>query len=64
MKKLYRDKRDGMIAGICAGLADSYHWDPTIVRLVAVFATILTGIWPGVVTYGIGWLLIPEKQEL
>ncbi len=64
MKKLYRDKRNAMIAGICAGLADSYHWDPTIVRLVAVFATILTGIWPGIITYLVGWLLIPEKQDL
>lgn len=62
MKQLYRLQEGKKIAGICAGIADAYKIDVTLVRLVFVFATVLTGIWPGIVTYLVGWYLIPEKQ--
>ena len=28
-KKLYRDPQNGMIAGVCAGVAEYFGWDPT-----------------------------------
>ena len=62
MKKLYRLNECKKIAGICAGIAEIYGFDVTIVRLVFIFATILTGIWPGIVTYLAAWYLIPEKE--
>ena len=62
MKQLYRLQEGKKIAGICAGVADAYKIDVTLVRLIFVFATILTGIWPGIVTYLVGWYLIPEKE--
>lgn len=51
------------IAGICAGVADSFKMDVTLVRLIFIFATVLTGIWPGVVTYLAAWYLLPEKEK-
>ncbi|NLG15784.1 MAG: PspC domain-containing protein [Fibrobacter sp.] len=63
MKKLYRLREGKKIAGICAGLADSYNFDVTLVRLVFVFVTILTAVWPGVLTYLAGWYLIPEVEH-
>lgn len=62
--KLYRVNEDKKIAGICAGIADIYNYDVTMVRLIFIFATVLTGIWPGVITYLAGWYLIPEKDSL
>jgi phage shock protein PspC (stress-responsive transcriptional regulator) len=59
--KLYRVNEDKKIAGICAGIADIYNYDVTLVRLIFIFATVLTGIWPGVITYLAGWYLVPEK---
>jgi phage shock protein PspC (stress-responsive transcriptional regulator) len=64
MKKLYRLEKNKLIAGICAGIADAYNLDPTVVRLAAVFLTILTAFWPGVITYLVAWYLLPEKSEL
>jgi len=52
------------IAGICAGVADSFKMDVTLIRLIFIFATVLTGIWPGVVTYLAAWYLLPEKEKL
>lgn len=31
-KRLYRSN-NGMIAGVCAGIADYFGWDPTLVRI-------------------------------
>jgi phage shock protein PspC (stress-responsive transcriptional regulator) len=53
--------RDGRrIAGVCAGIADRYGWDPTIVRLVAVLSVFLPG--PQVLAYLILWLVIPSED--
>lgn len=62
--KLYRLEKSKKIAGICSGIADIYKIDVTLVRLIFIFATVLTGIWPGVVTYLAAWYLVPEKESL
>lgn len=62
--KLYRMEQDKKIAGICAGIADNYNIDVTLVRLIFIFATVLTGIWPGVITYLAAWYLLPVKEQL
>jgi phage shock protein C len=64
MKKIYRIKKEKKIAGICAGIGEIYGWDPTIVRVVAVFGAVATGIWPGVIAYCAGWYLIPDKEDV
>jgi len=60
--KLYRLEQGKKIAGICAGIADEFNYDVTIVRLIFIFVTVLTGIWPGIITYLVGWYLIPLKE--
>lgn len=34
-RRLYRSN-NGMIAGVCGGIADYFGWDPTLVRLYTV----------------------------
>jgi len=64
MKKIYRLEEGKKIAGICAGIADMYSLDVTVVRLIAIFFAILTTIWPAVITYLAGWYLIPVKEPV
>jgi len=64
MKRIYRLKSDKKIAGICAGLADRYAIDPMTIRIAAVFCAVATGFWPGIITYCVAWLLLPDKTEL
>lgn len=33
-KKLYRDKVNGKISGVCAGLAEYFEIDVTLIRLI------------------------------
>ena len=59
MKKLYRSRNNRMIAGVCAGLADYFGIDPTIVRIIFVIL-VFAGLG-GVLVYGILWLITPEE---
>ncbi len=58
-KKLYRSTKDKKIAGVCAGLADYFDIDPTIVRLIAL--ALLLGAGTGGLAYIIGWIIIPQQ---
>ncbi|HEX9934217.1 MAG TPA: PspC domain-containing protein [bacterium] len=61
MKRLYRSIQDRKIAGVCGGLGEYLGADPTVLRLVAVFLGLVTGIVPGIITYFIAWIIIPEE---
>lgn len=63
MLKLYRYLENKKAAGICAGLADRYNFDVTLVRLTVIFVTVLTQFAPGIITYLVGWYLIPVKDK-
>jgi len=59
MKKLYRSRKDQMIAGICGGLGEMFSIDSTLIRLATVFVGVATGILPMVAAYVAGWIIIP-----
>jgi len=59
-KKLYRSN-DQLIAGVCAGLAEYFDFDPTIVRLVYALLTICTA-FSGVLCYLVLWIIMPSRQ--
>ena len=58
IKKLYRSKKNRMIAGVCGGVGEYLNTDPTIIRVLWVIAT-FWGI--GLLAYIIAWIVIPEK---
>jgi phage shock protein PspC (stress-responsive transcriptional regulator) len=62
--RLTRSVADRQIAGVCAGLADYLHLDPTIVRVASVVLAIYPGaIIGGVIAYLIGWIVIPANHS-
>jgi len=63
MKKLYRSKKDKKIAGVCGGLGEYLNVDSTIIRLLLIFLTLATGLVPFLLTYLIGWAIIPFEEE-
>src|SRR5258708_14269401 len=56
-RKLMRSSTDKKIAGVCAGLADYFDLDPTIVRVVWLLAVLLAGT--GGLAYLLLWVLLP-----
>jgi len=63
MKKLYRSKTNRMLLGVCGGLGEYLNTDPTIVRLVWLFLTALTGFLPFIIVYLAAAIIIPEKED-
>jgi phage shock protein C len=60
VRKLYRSRKDRVIAGVCGGVAEYFKIDPVWVRIVWVLAIFAKGL--GLVAYVLCWLLIPERE--
>ena len=58
MKRLTRSTSDRKLAGVCAGIAEYFGIDPTLVRVAWVIFCLMGG--SGVIAYLICALLIPE----
>lgn len=61
-KQLYRSREDRMIAGVCGGLGEYFDIDPTIIRLIFVFGSVITSsglFW----VYLVMMFVVPEKPR-
>lgn len=60
-KRLMRSGRDQKIGGVCAGLANYFDIDPTIVRVIWGILIICYGV--GLIPYLILWAIAPVSNE-
>jgi phage shock protein PspC (stress-responsive transcriptional regulator) len=51
-----------MLAGVCAGAAEYFGIDVTLVRVIVAVVCVFTG-GVGVLAYLAAWLIIPEEGE-
>ena len=61
IKRLYRSRHDKVLGGVCAGIADYFHVDPVLVRLLWVIFALIMGT--GIIAYIIAWIIIPEEPK-
>lgn len=61
LHRLYKSKKNRVIAGVCGGFAEFFKIDATIVRLIFIFVMIITAVFPLLITYLIACLIIPER---
>ena len=59
---LYR-ARNGLIGGVCGGLAVALGWTPTRVRILYVLVSVLSAAFPGIIVYLILWVVIPKSPR-
>lgn len=57
-KKLYKDKRNEKLCGVCAGIAKYFSIDVTLIRLAWVLFCALGG--SGVLAYIVCAIVIPD----
>lgn len=60
-KKLYRSRKEKMIAGVCGGIAGYFSVDPTLIRLLAILFTLAGG--SAILGYIIMWIVVPLEPE-
>ena len=61
-KRLVRPRQGRKIAGVCLGFAEYFDIDVTVVRLVWLIASFMTGI--GLLSYPIAWIVMPDEPLL
>lgn len=61
MKRLYLSSTNKKISGLCGGIGEYMDTDPSIIRLLWIIVTILTGVVPGIIAYLIAVLVIPTE---
>ncbi len=59
MATLTRPQQGAIIAGVCAGLAERFGMDATVVRLLFVLSCLLPG--PQFVIYLVLWVIMPRR---
>jgi phage shock protein C len=60
--RLYRDKENGRIAGVCAGIADYFGFNRTAIRLLTAFSMLF--FWPILIYILLAFLLPVKPAEL
>ena len=61
-KRLYRSESSRMLCGVCAGIAESFNLDPTLIRLAWALFCILGG--SGVLAYILAAIIIPPESRV
>ena len=60
-KRLYRSESSRMLCGVCAGIAEYFNLDPTLIRLAWALFCILGG--SGVLAYILAAIIIPPESR-
>jgi phage shock protein C len=61
-KRLVRPRINRAIAGVCAGFAEFFDIDLTLMRLIWLLVAIFTGF--GFIAYLIAWIVMPSEPEI
>jgi phage shock protein C len=61
-KVLARSRNGRMVAGICAGAAEYFGWDLTLVRVIVAVIAVISG-GTGALAYLAAWAIIPEEGK-
>ena len=56
-RKLYKS-RNRMLCGVCGGIGEYFHIDPTVIRLLWIIFSVVGGC--GILAYIIAAIVIPE----
>lgn len=62
MEKKLRRSKNQIVGGVCAGIANYFDWDFTLVRAIYAVLTIFTAAFPGVLLYLILWIVMPLED--
>ena len=60
-KKLYKSRKNRLLAGVCGGIAEYFDIDATIVRLIFVLLSVCFG--GGIILYIVAAIIMPSKDE-
>lgn len=60
-RRFYRDTKNGMIGGVCAGIADYFGFDITVVRIITLISICFLGT--PLAIYIVLWFIVPRRPD-
>lgn len=63
MERKLTKSYDRCLSGVCAGIAEYFGFDPTLVRIAYAFLTIFSVGFPGILLYIVMVIVMPNKYE-
>ncbi|MFA5355157.1 MAG: PspC domain-containing protein [Candidatus Paceibacterota bacterium] len=63
MKKLYRSRKNRMLAGVLGGFGEYFGVDPTVFRVAWVVISVFSGFFPGIIAYFLAVLIVSEEPQ-
>ena len=64
MSKKLKRSSNKMVAGICAGIAEYFNLDVTLVRVLYVLISVFSAGFPGLLVYIILWFVMPDYNDI
>ncbi len=61
--RMHRSRSDRKLLGVLGGVADYTSLDPSLIRIVYVIVTILTGFVPGIFLYLVMGFVVPAEPK-
>ena len=61
MKRLYRSRKNKVIAGVCGGIAEYFEVDPVLIRIIAILFLFTGGA--SLIAYIVGMIIMPKAPE-
>jgi phage shock protein C len=62
MEKKLKRSRNQIVGGVCAGIANYFDWDITLVRVIYAVLSIFTAGFPGFLLYIVLWIIMPLED--
>jgi phage shock protein C len=62
MEKKLKRSRNQIVGGVCAGIANYFDWDITLVRIIYAVLSIFTAGFPGFLLYIVLWIIMPLED--
>ena len=63
MKRLYKSRKNKVIAGVFGGIGEYFDIDPVVLRLPWILLVIFTGLIPGIFAYLIAIFVVPARPK-
>ena len=63
MKRLYKIEEGKIICGVCGGIAEYFNVDPSLVRLIAVGASLFSA-GAVIIVYIVAACILPGKNSM
>ncbi len=62
-QKLCLSDTDKKIAGVCGGIAEYFHFEPALVRIIWVLLILLLRM-PPIIVYVVLWAILPKGNQM